>query len=63
MSTSSGRCAPIDLSCASLAFGEERRRGARRRGRPVRARGRHLHQLVDPDAVTAAILRLQVDPK
>ena len=56
-----------DLACAYLAFGATydaevaRARAARW---PVEVLdGRHLHQLVDPDAVAAAILRLQVDPK
>ena len=56
-----------DLACAYLAFGttyDAEVARARAAGWPVEVLdGRHLHQLVDPDAVTAAILRLQVDPK
>ena len=56
-----------DLACAYLAFGatyDAEVARARAAGWPVEVLdGRHLHQLVDPTAVAAAILRLQADTK
>jgi hypothetical protein len=52
----------VGLLAAYLGFGDtyaEEQTWARRRGWPVETvAGRHLHQLVDPDGVAEAVLRL-----